>query len=143
MQTFSFTQIKIDFIILFHKEIHPFAQTIKMSSCSFCNIKNTIPHTRLECPRRRSLFCTICSIYGHCVKSCPDKIALAVRAGKSTKGITNLEVRIQDSDAAIVEFLKAHNFKPTKKHADNQKLLRDVVNSMEPPRLLVFLPAVS
>ena len=114
-----------------------------MSACTFCNIKNTISHTRLECPRRRSLYCTICSIHGHCVKTCPDKIALAVRAGKSIKGITNLEVRIYETDTAICEFLKENGVKPTKKHADNQKLLRDVVNSMEPPRLLVFLPFTS
>ena len=110
-----------------------------MSGCTFCNVKMTIPHSRLECPRRRSLFCYICSSHGHSIGTCPDKIACAVRAGKSTKGITNLEVRLQECE--IDSFLKVHGLESQSKKTENYKLLRDIVNSMEPPRLLVFLPS--
>jgi hypothetical protein len=117
--------------------------TYKMPGCSYCQSLTNghiVTHSRIECPRRRLTYCSICCAYGHTVSCCPDKIALAVRTGKSIKGIVNLEIKLQDDEKTIREFLKTHGVEPTKRQAENEKLLRDLANAMEPPHLLVFLP---
>ena len=112
-----------------------------MPGCSYCEAsagKFTTPHSRLECPRRRSMYCYICSAYGHRVSDCPNHIAKAIRKGKSIDGLVNLELHILDNDSEIKAFLKLKGISPATRSQENQKLLRDYANSLEPPHLLVF-----
>ena len=112
-----------------------------MPGCSYCQNtagKFTVPHARIECPRRRAMYCYICCSFGHRVSECPNHIAKAIRQGKSIDGLKNLELRITDHDGTIKAFLKSYGITPASRSQENQKLLRDLANSMEPPRLLVF-----
>lgn len=112
-----------------------------MPGCSYCEAsagKFTTPHTRLECPRRRAMYCYICSVYGHRVSDCPNHIAKAIRQGKPIDGLVNLTLQINDNDTFIKAFLKSKGITPASRSQENQKLLHDYANSLEPPHLLVF-----
>ena len=114
-----------------------------MFDCSFCaglTGGQTVPHTRFDCRRRRSTYCHVCCAYGHSVQYCPDKIAVAVRQGKSIVGVKNLIVRIEKEQKSIAAYLKQHGITATKSMEENELLLHHLVNSLEPPRLLVLLP---
>jgi len=70
--------------------------------CSIC--KKTlpgfgIPHTEVDCPLRKSQYCGICARYGHLTKMCSGK-----------------ELRIEDNDAAIKQFLTDQHIRCKKYH---------------------------
>lgn len=115
-----------------------------MSNCSYCKhiLKGVVtPHTRFECPYRRSMYCFMCACYGHAgtAQECPNKVAWALREGRSLKNIKNLEFKIQDHIPTIRTYLKKnYNIEAGQRAVDVYKALRDLTNSMEPPRMLVF-----
>lgn len=112
-----------------------------MNGCSYC-CKTlgslAISHTVLDCQYRQSMYCPVCLAYGHAPADCPNIIAWAVRRGESTEGLVNLELRIQDTEEAIRDFLKTYGLKPASRKMETRKLLRNLANSMNPPRLLLF-----
>ena len=52
------------------------------------------PHTILDCPLRRSMYCCICAKYGHHLTACPTKF----------QNVSRL-LHIVDTDEAIKAFL--------------------------------------
>lgn len=103
----------------------------------------SIRHTVLTCPYRRSMYCYICASYGHIVGDCPNKRAKAIREGKSVKGIVNLTLEVPSTKEGMHTFLfeKGLIEKSSTYVLDSKVrgLLRDYSNSMNPPRLLVFV----
>ncbi len=119
-------------------ETQPFNMT-----CSYCQhiLQGlSISHKRMECPYRRSRYCSICCLYGHRLDDCPNERVKAVRQGRTPDGIKNRELRIMDSEKAIKSYLQAFDIIPSSRQADNKKMLMDLANSFQPPRLLIFLP---
>jgi len=94
---------------------------------------------------RQSMYCAVCMAHGHSPSDCPNKIAWAVRKGMDPTGIENLWLDVPDSEEGIREILKEglkpFDLKPTKRKLDNRKLLRNLANSMQPPRLVRFVPS--
>lgn len=82
--------------------------------------------------------------YGHTPSDCPNKTAWAIRQGKDHAEVTNLYLDVPDSEDGIREFLKEalkqYSLKAATRKLDNRKLLRNYANSMNPPRLLRFIP---
>jgi hypothetical protein len=112
-----------------------------LGPCTYCSKTLgtlAIPHSILECQYRQSMYCPVCLSYGHAPGDCPNKIAWALRRGDSTEGLVNLELRIEDSEDAIREFLKSYGLKTASRKMENRKLLRNLANSLNPPRLLLF-----
>jgi hypothetical protein len=110
--------------------------------CSFCvdNIEGSFyTHRRIECPYRRSIYCYICSMYGHRIKECPNHRAKAIRQGLPADTIKNLEFKVVDSEDTICAILSSYNIQPANK-VENRKLLVDLANSMNPPRMLILVP---
>ncbi len=99
----------------------------------------TIPHKPIECQYRRSMYCYVCAVYGHCPSDCPNKKALAIRRGQDPTSIQNLELRVYDSDKGIKFVLKQYKITPTSTQQGNKHLLHDLANSLTPPRMVVFL----
>ena len=66
--------------------------------CSIC-VKvlpyYSTPHTVVDCPLRRSMYCCICAKYGHHITACPTT---------TFQGVTRL-LYITDTDKAIKTFL--------------------------------------
>ena len=76
--------------------------------CTIC--KTTLPnfginHTELNCPLRKSRYCSICAQYGHFTKLCPDQIKRKPRL-----------LFIKDNKLTIKEFLTKHDIKYKKKY---------------------------
>ena len=110
-------------------------------SCNYCSKtlgSLTIPHSILECRYRQSMYCPVCMSYGHSPADCPNKIAWAVRQGKSAQGLKNLEIRVEDTEESIRELLKKHGIKSASRKLENRKILRNLANSLKPPRLVIF-----
>ena len=122
--------------------------------CSYCNSilhTVTIPHTRLECQLRRTMYCPVCVAYGHSPRNCPNKIAWAVRKGLPLDSVENHAFRVGDNDESIKRFLKAFGASSGLIDAQRlrqinklnklevRKLLNDFANSMEPPRMILFV----
>ncbi len=113
--------------------------------CEYCkNVLNgvTISHKPIECQYRRSMYCYVCAIYGHCPADCPNKKALAIRRGRDPSKVKNLEIVVNDSDRAIRFMLKQYNVTPVSTQQGNKNLLHDLANSLTPPRMVVFIPSV-
>jgi hypothetical protein len=111
--------------------------------CSYCaNVieGSTVPHKRVECPYRRGMYCYICCLYGHRVEDCPNHRARAIRKGLSPTGITNLTMRVIDSEKNIRAFLSAYDIQPSTRQSENKQLLLDLANSLQPPKMLVLVP---
>ena len=70
---------------------------------------------------------------------CPNKIAWAVRKGLPTNGLTNLTLSVRDTEDGVKGVLKRFNVKPGTTRLENRKLLNDLANSLEPPRMIVFI----
>ena len=96
-------------------------------------------HTVMECQYRRSMYCPVCVSYGHTAGDCPNKVAWAVRRGQSLDGVKNLELRVKNSDQGIRAVLIEHGITPGSKQMENKKLLRDLANTMNPLRLILFV----
>ena len=113
--------------------------------CDYCkNVLSgvTIPHKPIECQYRRSMYCYVCAIYGHCPSDCPNKKALAIRRGRDPTNIKNLEIVVHDNDRAIRFILKQYNVTPTSTQQGNKNLLHDLANSLTPPHMVVYIPCM-
>jgi len=84
------------------------------------------------------MYCPVCVGYGHAPATCPNKVACALRSGKMPTE-TNLELRVVDTEEAVRALLKANGIQPGSKK-ENKKMLRDLANSMNPPRMIIFTP---
>lgn len=128
--------------------------TLANEMCSYCSTllhTVTIPHMRLECQLRRSMYCPVCVAYGHSPRHCPNKIAWAVRKGLPLVGVENAVFKVKDSDESIKAFLKqfgaSSGIIDTSRlkringltRLELRKLLNDFANSVEPPRMIVFV----
>ena len=113
--------------------------TLCLEMCDYCShtLKTvSIKHGRLECPYRRSMYCPVCVGYGHAPATCPNKVAWALRSGKMPTE-ANLELRVVDTEEAMRALLKSNGIQPGSKK-ENKKMLRDLANSMQPPRMIIF-----
>jgi len=110
--------------------------------CTYCGpLLNgvKIPHSRMECQYRRTMYCPVCIRYGHSKPNCPDKVAWATRMGLSIKGLKNLTISVRDNEDGVKGILRRYGITPgTTKH-ENKKLLYDLANSMEPTRMIIFV----
>lgn len=93
----------------------------------------------MECQYRRSMYCPVCVGYGHSPRDCPNKMAWAVRRGRCPQA--NIELVVEDTDQGVKAVLKENGVQPGSTHLENRKRLRDVANSMIPPRMIVFRSA--
>jgi hypothetical protein len=98
------------------------------------------------------MYCPVCVAYGHSPRNCPNKIAWAVRRGLPLDSLENPVFKLKDSEESIKRFLKMYGASSgiidmarlksingmTK--LELRKLLNDFANSMEPPRMIVFVP---
>jgi len=82
------------------------------------------------------MYCPVCVGYGHAPAMCPNKVAWALRSGKMPTE-TNIELRIVDTEEAMRAMLKSNGIQPGSKK-ENKKMLRDLANSMQPPRMIIF-----
>jgi hypothetical protein len=64
--------------------------------CSTTLINFGIKHEELDCPLRKSRYCSICARYGHLTKACPDQRKPRL-------------LFIKDNEITIKEFLSKHN----------------------------------
>jgi hypothetical protein len=85
------------------------------------------------------MYCAVCAAYGHTNGDCPNKVAWAVRSGKSLAGVKNLELRVKNTEQGMRSMLIEHGITPGSKHMENRKLLRDLANTMTPLRLILFV----
>jgi len=97
------------------------------------------------------MYCPVCVAYGHSPRNCPNKIAWAVRKGLPLDGVENHSFRIRDNDESIKRFLKSsgsssglidiQRLRQIDKLSklEVRKLLNDFANSMEPPRMILFV----
>jgi hypothetical protein len=115
-----------------------------MAACSYCRhvlADASIAHTPIECPYRRSMYCTTCNSYGHIPVDCPNKRAAAIRQGLDVDalGIQNVELRVPDAEAAIRTLLRKHGVAPAGSVQANRRLLHELANSLTPPRMVIYL----
>ena len=97
-----------------------------------------VPHTIYDCNYRRSMYCFVCAAYGHTMADCPNKEAQAIRKGQVPKE-KNLVLSVKSTDQGIKEVLESHHITPGTTKMENRKRLRDLANSLNPPRLIVFV----
>jgi len=90
----------------------------------------------MECQYRRSMYCPVCVGYGHTPESCPNKVAWALRKGKMPTE-ANIELHVVDTEDCVKGVLKQNGIQPGSKK-ENRKMLRDLANSMIPPRMIIF-----
>jgi len=98
------------------------------------------------------MYCPVCVGYGHSPRHCPNKIAWSVRKGLPLEGIENKVYKLKDSEDSIKTFLKMFGSSSgiidvqrlkqinTLTKLELRKLLNDFANSIEPPRMIVFIP---
>lgn len=77
-------------------------------------------HQLRECPLRKNLYCARCAVYGHQPGKCPKQA-----------------FRVPFTPEGIQAALKAHGAVDQGK-VKNIQMLRDIANTMNPPRKLVF-----
>jgi hypothetical protein len=87
------------------------------------------------------MYCCVCQAYGHADDDCPNKKAWAVRAGKDATDITNYELHVIDTEEGIKDVLRKHGLEPRTTKGRNRQLLRNLANSLNPPRLVLFSKA--
>lgn len=85
------------------------------------------------------MYCHVCAAYGHSPRLCPDKVAWAVRKGLPSADIQNLTLSVRDTEDGVKGVLKRYNVTPGTTRLENRKLLNDLANSLEPPRMVVFI----
>ena len=85
------------------------------------------------------MYCPVCIGYGHSPPNCPNKRAWAIRQGKPLEGVENLVLHVDDTEDGVKVVLKANGITPGTRQLENRKLLRDLANSMMPPRMIVFV----
>ncbi len=85
------------------------------------------------------MYCPVCVAYGHSPRFCPNKVAWAVRKGLPCHDIKNLTLTIKDTEDGVKAVLKSNNITPGTTRLENRKLLNDLANSMEPPRMILFV----
>ena len=115
---------------------------LDLGNCKYCShilSGITISHTILECQYRQSMYCPVCMAYGHTHADCPNKTAWAIRQGKDSKGIKNLILEVECSDDGVKDVLKMYKLKPGSRIMENRKILRNLANSLKPPRLVHFI----
>jgi hypothetical protein len=101
------------------------------------------PHTVDKCPLRKSIYCYVCSRYGHSPVSCPNKVALALRAGKMPgKDVKDFVLPVssnEDLNACIVMAGEEPKEGDTPEdHAENRRRLHTICDLLEPPHNVVF-----
>ena len=101
----------------------------------------SIRHNITECQYRQSMYCCVCQAYGHADDDCPNKKAWAVRAGKDATHTTNYELHVIDTEEGIKDVLRKHGLEPRTTKDRNRQLLRNLANSLNPPRLVLFSKA--
>lgn len=84
------------------------------------------------------MYCCVCQAYGHADDDCPNKKAWTIRAGKDASSIINHELHIIDTEEEIKELIRKHGLKPGTRKDENRKILRNLANSLNPPRLVLF-----
>lgn len=110
--------------------------------CYYCChvLKGTVVrHTILECQYRQSMYCPVCSAYGHAPSECPNKVSWAVRRGESIDRVENLILYVSGGEDGVKDILKEYGLKPGTRMQENRKLLRNLANSLQPPRLIKFV----
>ena len=115
---------------------------LDMGNCKYCSYLLTgisIPHTVLECQYRQSMYCAVCMANGHTPVDCPNKIAWHIRQGKSIQNVKNLVLEVEASEEGVRELLKSYKLKPGTRILENRKILRNLANSLRPPRLVHFI----
>lgn len=115
---------------------------LDMQSCRYCSHVLggvVISHTILECQYRQSMFCPVCMAYGHTPADCPNKVAWAIRQGRPVGDIQNLILEVDSTEEGVRDFLKSYNLKPGTRILENRKILRNLANSLKPPRLVHFI----
>jgi hypothetical protein len=97
------------------------------------------------------MYCPVCVAYGHSPRNCPNKIAWAVRKGLPLDGLENAVYKLKDSEESIKAFLKMYGASSGIIGAEHlkringltklelRKLLNDFANSIEPPRMILFI----
>jgi len=97
------------------------------------------------------MYCPVCVGYGHSPRNCPNKVAWAVRKGLPLDGVENFVFKVKDTEESIKAFLKMRGASSgimdmaslkringlTK--LELRKLLNDFANSIEPPRMILFV----
>jgi hypothetical protein len=112
------------------------------SACGYCChiLKGTVVrHSILECQYRQSMYCPVCAAYGHAPADCPNKITWAIRQGLPTANLENLVLEVRGGEDGVKEVLKEYGLKPGTRIQENRKLLRNLANSLQPPRLIKFV----
>lgn len=109
-------------------------QPFLSSQCSLCSAK----HSPLECGFRKSLYCYICSIYGHSPTICPNERAKAIRQGKRPS-LENRELCVLDTDEAIQILLSQYSLEPLGSQKANRAALINLANSFTPPYMVTFI----
>jgi hypothetical protein len=84
------------------------------------------------------MYCPVCAATGHKPTECPNKVAWALRKGLPVPAGGNLVFRVEDTPEFVKEVLKENGIEPCSTQLKNKSLLRDLVNSMNPPRMLLF-----
>jgi len=84
------------------------------------------------------MYCPVCAASGHAKRDCPNKEAWAIRSGKLPTE-KNLTLSVKFTDQGIKDVLKSHGITPGTTKMENHKRLSDLANSLNPPRLVVFV----
>jgi len=82
--------------------------------------------------------CNVCDRGGHTREDCPNKEGWAIRMGKPIVE-KNLVLYVKDANDDIKAVLEEHGVESRSRAPENRKLLYDLVDTMKPPRVLVFL----
>jgi len=102
------------------------------------------PHTVDKCPARQAWYCYVCSRYGHIPRLCPNRVAMALRAGKMpSKDVKDFKLPVkshEDVRACIVmagEVAKEGDTQEDK--VENKRLLQTICDLLEPPHGVIYL----
>ena len=115
--------------------------SLDKGNCKYCShvlSGSTIKHQILECQYRQSMYCSVCMAYGHTPDDCPNKIAWAIRKGTDSSKIVNNILKVKGTEEGIKEVLKAYGVKSGTRILENRKILRNLANSLQPPKLIHF-----
>jgi len=92
------------------------------------------------------MYCPVCIAYGHAKDDCPNKIAWALRQGKTIQNLQNLVLIVditENTEKAVKEGIKKllefHGIENSRGFLEYRKKLRDFANSIQPPRLVQFI----
>jgi len=83
------------------------------------------------------MICHVCDRGGHTRDDCPNKEGWAVRMGRPITE-KNLYLYVKDTNEDIKHVLEEHGIESRSRAPENKKLLYDLVDTMKPPRVLVF-----